>query len=57
MKSFWELDLIEIESSFLPFGKTILDLPAIIDDRVPCEDYAYVSRSVTAHNDSIIELS
>lgn len=35
MQNFWNTDLTEIESSFLPKGVKITDLPTTLDGRVP----------------------
>jgi len=35
MQSFWSTDLTEIESSFLPKGVKITDLPTTLDALVP----------------------
>jgi len=35
MQNFWDTDLTEIESSFLPKGVKITDLPTTLDGRVP----------------------
>lgn len=36
--NFWDTDLKDVEASFLPEGKTILDLPVYFNDVVPCSN-------------------
>ena len=52
MQNFWNTDLTEIESSFLPKGVKITDLPTTLDKLVPHQGSVLLDRVINI--DSVI---
>jgi len=49
--NFWNTNLEDVEASFLPQGKKIIDLPTTLDERVPTQGSVILDRTININDE------
>lgn len=50
IRNFWDTDLEELESVFLPNGNKVTDLPTTLDKRVPSQGSVLLDKVINIDN-------
>jgi len=51
VNNFWNTNLEDVEASFLPQGKKIIDLPTTLDERVPTQGSVILDRTININDE------
>jgi hypothetical protein len=49
--NFWNTNLEDVEASFLPQGKKIIDLPTTLDERVPTQGSVILDKTININDE------